>query len=118
MPKARRLATPPAGRRGATRKEPMNHAQELQAREGVAVVVYTKPICQPCRITKIKLKKAGIYFTEVDVTQDPAALAFVKALGYAGAPVTYVSTIEGDVHWYGLDVAKVEEHITHRADAA
>jgi hypothetical protein len=41
----------------------------------------------------------------------------VKALGYTGAPVVYVSTIEGDIHWYGLNVAMIELHITARPDA-
>jgi glutaredoxin-like protein NrdH len=91
----------------------------IQARDGVAVVVYTKPGCQPCRMTKRKLDAAGIYYTEVDVTEDPTALQYVKeTLGYTGAPVVYVSTIDGDVHWFGLDVAKIEQHITHRPDAA
>jgi glutaredoxin-like protein NrdH len=96
----------------------MSHAQDIQTREGVAAVVYTKPDCQPCRMTKRKLDAAGIYYTEVDVTQDETALAFVKALGYTGAPVVYVSTIEGDVHWYGLNVAMIEQHITKREIAA
>lgn len=94
-------------------------SQRIQARDGAAVVIYTKPDCQPCRITKRKLDAAHIYYTEVDVTKDPAALAYVKdTLGYTGAPVVYVSTLEGDIHWYGLDVAKIHQHITHRADAA
>lgn len=94
-------------------------SQRIQARDGVAVVLYTKPNCQPCRMTKRKLDAAHIYYTEVDVTQDEAALAYVKdVLGYTGAPVVYVSTIEGDIHWYGLDVANIERHITARADAA
>ena len=97
----------------------MNHALETQAREAAAVVLYTKPNCQPCRITKLKLKQADIYYTEVDVTKDPVALHFVKeVLGYSGAPVVYVSTIEGDIHWHGLDVARIERHITKRADVA
>lgn len=96
----------------------MNHAEEIQAREGVAVVVYSKPDCQPCRMTKRKLDAASIYYTEVDVTKDETALAFVKALGYTGAPVVYVSAIEGDVHWYGLDVPNINLHITNRPDAA
>lgn len=96
----------------------MTHPQEIQARDGVATVVYSKPDCQPCRMTKRKLDAAHIYYTEVDVTTDPTALAFVKTLGYTGAPVVYVSTIEGDVHWYGLNVAEIEQHITKRQDAA
>ena len=89
----------------------------IQARDGVAVTLYTKPNCQPCRMTKRKL--ADIEYTEVDVTEDPAALAYVKdTLGYTGAPVVYVSTPAGDTHWYGLNVAMIEQHITKREEAA
>jgi glutaredoxin-like protein NrdH len=95
-----------------------NHAQELQALEGVAVVLYGKPQCVQCDATERKLKKHNIHFTKVDVTQDETALAFIKGLGYTAAPVVYVSAIEGDVHWTQFDVAKIAEHITERADAA
>jgi glutaredoxin-like protein NrdH len=88
----------------------------IQARDGVAVTLYTKPNCQPCRMTKRKLAAAEIDYTEVDVTEDPAALVYVKdTLGYTGAPVVYVSTPNGDTHWYGLNVAMIEQHITKRA---
>lgn len=89
----------------------------IEARNGVVVTLYTKPDCQPCRMTKRKL--AGTDYTEVDVTEDPTALEYVKdTLGYTGAPVVYVSTPDGDVHWYGLNVAMIEQHITKRASAA
>ena len=96
----------------------MNHAQELQAREGVAVVLYGKKSCVQCDATERKLNKHNIHFTKVDVTKDEAALNFIKALGYSAAPVVYVSTVEGDVHWTQFDVNKIAEHITERADAA
>jgi glutaredoxin-like protein NrdH len=99
--------------------QPADLTERIQARDGAAVVLYSKPNCQPCRMTKRKLDAAGIYYTEVDVTTDETALAYVKeTLGYTGAPVVYVSTLEGDVHWYGLDVDRIEKHITHRAEAA
>jgi glutaredoxin-like protein NrdH len=41
-----------------------------------------------------------------------------EVLGYKQVPVLYTSTIEGDVHWAGLQPQKIREHITHRADAA
>lgn len=118
MPETRRPATPPAGRR-AHPKETMtvsDLSQRIQARDGAAVVLYSKPGCQPCRMTKKKLDAADIYYTEVDVSADETALAYVKSLGYGGVPVLYVSTIEGDIHWQGLDVDMIERHITHRPD--
>lgn len=91
----------------------------IEARNGAAVVLYTKPNCQPCRMTKRKLDASGIDYGEVDVTEDASALAYVKdTLGYSGAPVVYVSTPEGDIHWYGLNVAMIEAHITKREVAA
>lgn len=90
----------------------------IQARDGAAWVIYTKPNCQPCRMTKRKLDAAGIYYTEVDVTKDETALAYIKdTLGYTGAPVVYVSTIDGDTHWYGLNVALLNQHIANAVAA-
>ena len=93
-------------------------SQRIQAREGSAWVIYTKPNCQPCRMTKRKLDAAGIYYTEVDVTQDETALNYVKhTLGYEGAPVVYVSTPEGDFHWYGLRKDLLDHHLAQAAAA-
>lgn len=94
-------------------------SQRIQARDGAATVLYSKPGCQPCRMTKKKLDAAGMYYTEVDVTQDETALNYIRdILGYSGVPVVYVSTIEGDMHWQGLDIAKIEANITKREVAA
>jgi glutaredoxin-like protein NrdH len=68
-------------------------------------------------MTKRKLDKAGIYYTEVDVTQDPTALAYIKGLGYAQAPVVYASSFDGDHHWSGLRIDLIEQHITNREAA-
>jgi glutaredoxin-like protein NrdH len=55
----------------------------------------------------------------VDIEKDPTAYEYVtKTLGYTQAPVVYVSTIEGDIHWSGLQPQKIKAHITDRADAA
>ena len=94
-----------------------NHAHGVQARDGVAVVLYSKPKgCVQCDATKRKFKKHNIHYTEVDVSTDETALNFIKGLGYSAAPVVYVSTIEGDVHWTQFDVNLIAEHITERPD--
>ena len=62
------------------------------------VTVYTKPACVQCRATERALTKAGIEFTEVDVTADPAARDYVMALGYLQAPVV----VAGETHWTGF----------------
>ncbi|MEV8149922.1 glutaredoxin family protein [Arthrobacter sp. NPDC080073] len=101
-----------------------NHAQELQALEGVAVVVYTKPKCVQCNQTFMMLDRDNIAYTKVDITQDATARDFITrdvpdgGLGYMQAPVVYVSAIEGDEHWSGFRPDLIEQHITKRADAA
>jgi len=95
----------------------MNHANEIQARDGVAVVLYGKPSCVQCDATERKLKKHKIHFTKVDVSEDEVALKFIKTLGYLKAPVVYVSAIDGDEHWTGFDVEKIALYITERPDA-
>jgi glutaredoxin-like protein NrdH len=126
MPGARPV--PPSGRAPHhTRKkhmtvvptDPTNLSHRIQARDGVAVVLYGKEECFGCRKTKEKLEEAGVHYTEVDIEKDQTAYDYVtKTLGYSQAPVLYVSTIEGDLHWSGLQPQKIKQHITHRADAA
>jgi glutaredoxin-like protein NrdH len=97
----------------------MNHAEEIQAREGVAVVVYTKHGCFGCDKTKAKLDEKNIPYTAVNVQEDATAYDYVtETLGYRQMPVVIASTLEGDVVWSGLQPTMIREHITHRADAA
>lgn len=93
--------------------------QRIQARDGVAVVVYTKKPCFGCDKTKEKLDEADIVYTAVDVQQDEAAFHYVtEILGYRQMPVVVASTIEGDVVWSGLQPEMIRKHITHRQDVA
>lgn len=62
------------------------------------VTVYSKPLCVQCDATKRALTKAGIAYAVVDVTEDAEALAAIKALGYAQAPVV----ITPEDHWSGF----------------
>lgn len=75
-----------------------------------------------CNATKRLLDNRGLEYTTVDVTEDPAALAFVKDLGYAQAPVVY--TVREDdsfilttsppkpgivtQHWSGFDADRIK----------
>lgn len=62
------------------------------------VTVYTLPSCVQCDSTKKVLIKNSIEYQEVDLSQDEAAMAMVKDLGYQAAPVV----IAGDEHWSGF----------------
>ncbi|XCB29076.1 glutaredoxin-like protein NrdH [Arcanobacterium hippocoleae] len=70
----------------------------------MSITVYTKPNCVQCNATKRALKKNNLEFAEVDLTQDEAALATVKALGYQQAPVIFA---DGD-HWAGFRPDKIK----------
>lgn len=93
-----------------------NIAPRIEARDGAAITLYSKPKgCVQCDATKRKFKREGlvedVHYTVVDVTTDETALVFIKSLGYAQAPVVYVSKPEGDHHWSGYDVNEIDEHI-------
>ncbi len=115
---------PPAGRRVTHPKEPMTTeaidlTARIQARDGVAVVVYTKNDCRQCDMSKGLLDKAKINYTAVNVQEDSTAYHYVtEVLGIKQMPVLIASTIEGDEMWSGFQPTKIRDHITHRADAA
>lgn len=70
------------------------------------VTVYGKPLCVQCDATVRALTKAGIPHAVVDVTEDPDALARIKALGYMQAPVVIVDG--GAEHWSGFRPDKIK----------
>lgn len=68
-------------------------------------VVYTLPACVQCDSTKRLMKRENIPFTEVDLSQDEAALELVRSLGYSAAPVV----VAGDKHWSGFKLDHIME---------
>lgn len=67
------------------------------------ITVYSKPACVQCTATYKDLTNRGLEFEVIDVTEDDAALAKVKGLGYLGAPVV----ITDDDHWAGYRPDKI-----------
>lgn len=63
-----------------------------------------------CDATKRALAKAGITYDVVDVTENTEALAKIKALGYAQAPVV----ITAEDHWSGFRPDRIKA-LTHAA---
>ena len=76
-----------------------------------AVTVYSKPACVQCDRTKRKLTQLGATFTEVDVTEDPGAYAYVTGLGYSSAPVVVVNNGGEDIHFAGYRPDLISEHV-------
>ncbi|GAA5229130.1 glutaredoxin-like protein NrdH [Paeniglutamicibacter antarcticus] len=71
----------------------------------MTVTVYTKPACVQCNATYRALDKKGIVYQSVDISQDPAALERVRALGHMQAPVV----ITDADHWSGFRPDKIDE---------
>ncbi|MFB8191361.1 glutaredoxin-like protein NrdH [Microbacterium sp. NPDC055988] len=69
------------------------------------ITIYAKPSCVQCNATYRAFDAKGIAYEIRDLTQDPAALEQVKALGYLQAPV--VVTDAG--HWSGFRPDKIDE---------
>lgn len=63
-----------------------------------SITVYSKPHCVQCDAAKRALNKADVAYDAVDITQNTDALAKVKALGHAQAPVIVWVDRHGDVH--------------------
>ena len=70
----------------------------------MTITVYSKPNCVQCTVTYRALDKSGIDYSTIDVSVDTEALAQVKALGYAQAPVVVV----GEDHWSGFRPDKIK----------
>ena len=70
----------------------------------MTVTVYTKPACVQCTATYRALDKKGIAYEVVDMSQDPAALERVRALGFMQAPVVVT---ESD-SWSGFRPDKIK----------
>jgi glutaredoxin-like protein NrdH len=78
----------------------------------VKITVYSTPDCRQCKMTKNWLNTKGVSFDEVDLSESPADLEAVKALGYGSAPVVLVND-DGDTqnekHWFGFRPDLLEE---------
>lgn len=70
----------------------------------MATTVYSKPACVQCDATKRELKKKGIEFEVIDITEDAEALSTIKGMGYLQAPVV----ITDEDHWSGFRPDKIK----------
>ena len=64
----------------------------------MSIIVYTKPACVQCNVTKKALDRAGLDYELVDISINDEARDYVMALGYLQAPVVEAN---GD-HWSGF----------------
>jgi len=62
------------------------------------MTVYSKPNCVQCVATYRALNKLGLQHEVVDLSQDAAALEYVRSLGHQQAPVV----VAGEQSWSGF----------------
>ena len=74
------------------------------------LVVYSKPSCVQCNATHRVLDAKGIPYRVVDLSEDDAALEYVKELGYAQAPVVVVDDQD---HWAGFNPIEIDRIAAH-----
>jgi glutaredoxin-like protein NrdH len=66
-------------------------------------IVYTKPSCVQCDMTKRYMDKIGVEYTTVDITQDKEAFDLILGMGFLAAPVV----ISGNMSWAGFQPEKI-----------
>lgn len=80
----------------------------------MSVTVYSKPACVQCDATYRAMDRKGINYTVVDISQDAAALEYVRSLGYLQAPVV----VTDDAHWSGFRPDQISTLATKVAQLA
>lgn len=80
------------------------HAEPMSDKPRKNVTVYSTPSCSWCTTLKNYLRKQGVYFTDVDISADPAlAEDLVRRSGQQGVPQT---EIDGQII-IGFDKTKI-----------
>ena len=67
-------------------------------------VVYTKPQCIQCDMTKRLMDKIGVEYTTVDIVENPEELNKLIEMGYRSAPVVVADNGES---WAGFQPDKI-----------
>lgn len=73
------------------------------------VIVYSKPDCPQCELTKRDMDILGIDYELIDITQHQDQLARLTSLGFRSAPV--VET--GLETWSGYDRDKIKGLVSY-----
>lgn len=66
-------------------------------------IIYSRPGCVQCDLTKKLMKREGIGYDEINVEVDAEALELIVGMGYMQAPVI----IYGEEHWSGFIPGRV-----------
>lgn len=78
----------------------------------MTITVLSKPACVQCFASYRALDSKNADYNIVDMSQDEAALARAKEMGYLAAPVLIVEDADGNIvdHWGGFNPEKIAEY--------
>ncbi len=71
----------------------------------MTITVYSKPQCPQCEATYRALRKQGLNYRTVDLSEDTEALEYIKSLGYQQAPVVMTD----NDHWSGFRPDRIKK---------
>ena len=72
------------------------------------IIIYSKPSCQACDLTKAWLDSNDIDYTAIDAYDDVDAFKEIKERGFMGFPVVKIGD-SWDNSWSGFDYQKLNE---------
>ena len=71
----------------------------------MAIIIYTRNDCRPCKETKKRFVEFGIPFEEINLDEHPELIDYVKyELRFSSTPVV----VNGDDVWSGYRPDKIE----------
>ncbi|HAP3875996.1 TPA: NrdH-redoxin [Enterococcus faecalis] len=75
----------------------------------MSITIFTKPNCQPCKMTKRWLDEKEIYYTELPISDYADIL---KEAGHMSAPVVQINKDNNDVVTWagGFNIKNLQEH--------
>lgn len=74
----------------------------------MGVAVYGLPGCVQCKATERQLKKRGIEYEYIDLSQNAAEMEFVRAKGVTVAPYVVIEQDGKPVdHWTGFQPERI-----------
>ena len=52
-----------------------------------SITVYSAPRCTQCRATKMHLKRRGLEYNEIDISENPESKKYIQDKGFVQVPV-------------------------------
>ncbi len=80
---------------------PRSHSPSSQSE----IVLYTRPGCPYCFTLRAGLRRSGLTFGEINISDDPNAAAFVRSV--ANGNETVPTVVVGDVHMANPNARRV-----------